>query len=1056
MTLSVNDTTGEKEVTRSPSKQRRPILIRVFIGLFWTVLIIFLITAILAAYIWVNRYEFMENAAIKALADKGVEAELSITSVSKTQAVLDNIKILDKGVEVFSAGKVTVDYQWRDLRDGQTERIIFSRPKGLITLDEQGKIINDLFSQTNNSEDSGQSFPSGGIKIEKGILILDSPYGSAEATINGEFLSANNFTTAIDIAPTQFSYADWQMEGGGAFNVSLQGLAPQIKTDIVLSNLEHPVLDASNLHIKGDLVPIINGSQLTIDGDIDVDFTALTTAQLVTGPGTLNWQGRYLRDNVQDKAIISFDGNWAANIEAVSSPDPIRRGDLAKTLSLSRPLGKAPIAQNFAPDLTRNILQLLTQSSVAGKGHATLDDNGLSISLDTPAILKAKGTTLKLTQTNWAPLYKFDRKAKDIRLAFHADLSKPAGLSLRETDLVARSDNGWRLDGIKRFSADVSTSREWNHIGIDNMPARLAPFKAEAVYKGAARNGKRDLLLKGNIDYDGVLPGAYVSGLKTGGEMNMNLDGAETILSFAPKDDAPIIIARIDTDTRWRAEDVSVRLLSKTPIYRRRDETSDVNAKLADVSFIAIDRPDVRNLGLNFETMALIGTLKEKEQNWKFTSFNAKICSEDTPGPGTDIRLPDMALEVWRKPAEEDSGSDLHFELSAPQANVKTQLVTAENIAIEASGSPDTYMLTYSPGRENLGQVKFIGEAMPRLPMTGIVNYANGVFIGNARTNLPFSADTPIDVTYRFQNGAGTANVDIPQLRFTPDGLQPQSLVKALRGKIAEVSGLVSAQIKLAFAAGQPLQSSGTAQLKSMNFGTLPGPLSDLNTQLSFSSFFPLQSQGRQTLTVAGFDPGFPLEDGVIEFEIIPDGVKVYSARWPMGSGAIALDPFDWLYSAPENRVVMRIEKVSLGEFLNGVGNGSLEATGDIEGTLPIVLAGVDVKVDGGELAVKDGGTIRYQSSQTNAAGVSNEYAKMAFDALKDFNYRSLTAKIDGPLDGAIEVGMEFDGSNKDVLNNQPFRFSINIEGEFNTNDQIKSELARRRLSREGLPAGLE
>ena len=70
---------------------------------------------------------------------------------------------------------------------------------------------------------------------------------------------------------------------------------------------------------------------------------------------------------------------------------------------------------------------------------------------------------------------------------------------------------------------------------------------------------------------------------------------------------------------------------------------------------------------------------------------------------------------------------------------------------------------------------------------------------------------------------------------------------------------------------------------------------------------------------------------------------------------------------------------------------------------------------------------------------------------------------MDGPLDGAIQLGMEFDDSNQAVLNNQPFRFAINIEGEllnilrsFNSNEQIKSELARRQLERESLPTELE
>ena len=634
--------------------------------------------------------------------------------------------------------------------------------------------------------------------------------------------------------------------------------------------------------------------------------------------------------------------------------------------------------------------------------------------------------------------------------------------------MAIHSENGWRPNGVKRFSADISTAREWKSLGIDQIPARLSPFAVEAIYKGGPA---QQLKLKGAINYDGAVPGAVVTGLKTGGEVTMDIAGGETVMRFIPKDNAPLTISRIDTDTEWRAEDISGRILTTGPLYRRKGNKSEVSTTLADLSLITIDRPNTRNLGLSFKSMKVSSHIIEKTQNWIFDAQGAKICSEDTPGPGTDIRMPNMALEIWRAP-----DTELRFAMSAPTANASTQLVTATDLAIMAEGTPNNFKMDYSPGAQNEGRVKFIGEALPRLPMNGVVHYTDGAFMGDARTNLPFGEETPINISYRFANGAGTAEVDIPELRFSPDGLQPQSLVKALKGKIAEVDGTVSAQIKLAFAAGQPLQSSGTAQLKSMNFGTLPGPFTNVNTELSFSSFFPLQSQGRQTLTVTQFDPGFPLENGTLEFELIPDGVKVYSARWPLGAGAIALEPFDWLYSAAENKVVMRVEKVSLGEFLNDLGEGSLQATGDIEGRLPIIMSGVNVKVDGGHLTVKDGGTISYKSNQIDSISEypqndrdatkalrEHRYKDAVFQALQDFRYRSLTVKMDGPLDGAIEVGMEFEGSNKDVLNNQPFLFNINIEGEllnimrsFNTKDQIKSELARRQLERESLPPNLE
>jgi len=80
----------------------------------------------------------------------------------------------------------------------------------------------------------------------------------------------------------------------------------------------------------------------------------------------------------------------------------------------------------------------------------------------------------------------------------------------------------------------------------------------------------------------------------------------------------------------------------------------------------------------------------------------------------------------------------------------------------------------------------------------------------------------------------------------------------------------------------------------------------------------------------------------------------------------------------------------------------------------------------------------------------SNEYAALAQDALREFRYRELSASIDGPLSGDVEIGLVFDGSNAKVLNRQPFRFDVSVKGElfniarsFNSNAQVKSEILR-------------
>ena len=1030
--------------------------------LLWALFGLAVLTLIIAAYLWANRYSLLERAAEDLLLEQGIHAELSIQSVSKTQAILKTVRFSDGTSEFFSVDKVIADYAWREALKGRVEKLQFLKPKARITLDENGKIIDGWLPPASEDGAGNTVLPPKGIIISDGVFTISSPYGNAEAKLDASVFAPDKFTAKIDIAPTKFSYGDWRMDGGGKLNIKLDQADPHIDVDVKLAELHHPFLDAADLRISGAFIPQLKEDVKRLNGEMKFGFSSLVTAQAISGAGDITWDG----DIEQDKARahpLALNGAWSADVEGVSLPDPARRQALANTLSLSETLLNAPIAQNFSADLTRNITRLLERSAISAEGRIALDETGLEASLLKPLKMTSAQTALDLRQTDWAPVYRFDRAAQKLRLAFHAGLTQPAGLSFEEAEMVTRSKNGWTLDGVEKFSANISTAKIWRSRGADGRAARLAPFAAQTLYSG--ENGPRKMVLSGGVTYDGSVPGGVAFGLKAAGRMTMDLRGNSMAVTFKSANDAPLTMTRFDTPTQWRGEDISAVLLSETPLYRRNGNESFIEAELGTVSLSAIDITDTRNLAMTFDRMDVSGALKGERQSWDILGRTLRITSDDMPGPGTVITAPESRIQVERA----DADAPMQFYMAAPVANAKTQLVTATKIKVEAAGTPETYVLNYSPGTANEGRVKFVGDAIPRLPMTGVVNYGDGAFTGTARTTLPLTKDTPIDISYQFKDGAGTANVDIPELRFTPKGLQPQYLVSALKGKLAEVDGLVEANIKLGFAAGQPLQSSGTAKIIDMNFGTLPGPLTNVNTELTFSNMFPLQSQGRQKLTVAKFDPGFPLENGVIEFELIPDGVKVYSARWPLGDGFFSLDPFDWLYSNAVNRVVMRIENVSIGEFLKDVGDGALTATGNMEGTLPIVLSGIDVKVENGELFVKEGGRIQYKSKQLNAisefdgtderavkAMRQGNYRDAAFEALKDFRYEELRVKIDGPLDGAMGVFLKFDGKNKDVLGGQPFRFDIALEGEllnilrsFNTNAQIKSELLRRGLTKE-------
>jgi len=91
--------------------------------LLYGVLLILFIIACIAAYAWGNRYKLLENAAEDLLLEQGIKAELTIDSISKTQAVLKSVKLSDEASEFFAATEIIADYAWREALEGRFDKL---------------------------------------------------------------------------------------------------------------------------------------------------------------------------------------------------------------------------------------------------------------------------------------------------------------------------------------------------------------------------------------------------------------------------------------------------------------------------------------------------------------------------------------------------------------------------------------------------------------------------------------------------------------------------------------------------------------------------------------------------------------------------------------------------------------------------------------------------------------------------------------------------------------------------------------------------------------------
>lgn len=974
-----------------------------------------LAVALAAAWAWSNRYELIERQAITYFDSLGIQADLKIRSANGKTADIRDIALAYDDKPFLQVERLQAAYRWRDLLNGKVERLDFTGLDATITVDETGAII-DGWRPPSTGESA--AFPARGIGITEASILLQTPYGDVPVKGNATLASPETFNIDGTLKPFTVSRDAARLSAQeGPFSITGRPASYSVSLPLTQLTLIHP---------SGTL----KNTQLALEGSVQKDTGLIDGTAHVKGGSFSTHAG--LIGQITDFAMngqwdgAQFTATVETQLSALRVTDRARREDLSRTLSLANVLYDVPVAMNFAPALVTPIVELLTQSDISASLSVFVTDTQRRVDLRRPMVIKTDQTEAIIAPVDSDPFYHYTTDQGDYALAMQASLSRPVPLTLAPLRVRIRSTDGFNIGGIADASGRLQTRSNWRAQTQDGRPARIGPLSVGFNYVAPLDAASR-LTLRGAANYDGDIPGGYVQGLNAGGTLSALSQDNRTQVDFKPN--SLIKIARLETTSDWIIEDFEGTLKPATPLYRRA-ATGDATLRtaLVDARFsasrAATDLVDAATLELQLARADLIGDIKSDTQGWDIGFTDLALQSETFPIAGTDLAMPAGDLNVGLS-----SDGRSTFRLTAPSTTLITPAYAVREMAVEAAGTAEQYELTYKNGRVKVLTQGNGSFPVPVLPISGVLLFNAGQFTGTAQTSLPRASNTPIDITYRMVDGRGDADVKIRGLRFQPGGLQPQDLAPTLRGKVAQVDGSINADLNIAFGADIAPTGTGTVDIVNMSLGTAPGPITGLSGMVELTSLFPVVTAPGQQLLIQTFNPGFPLEDGELTYELVPEGIAIARAVFPLGEGQVSFDPFTWIYGAPENRVTLRVSEVEIGDFLKGVGNGRLSVSGALEGTIPVVVRGIDVLVEKGRLAVKDGGVIRYQGKDVVDA-IPNEFAAKAIKALKDFNYDGLFMEINGPLDGEIKLGLQFTGSNPDVLYNIPFQFDVTVDGE--------------------------
>jgi len=287
------------------------------------------------------------------------------------------------------------------------------------------------------------------------------------------------------------------------------------------------------------------------------------------------------------------------------------------------------------------------------------------------------------------------------------------------------------------------------------------------------------------------------------------------------------------------------------------------------------------------------------------------------------------------------------------------------------------------------------------------------------------------EVRHEFAQGRGEIAVSTPTFTFTPRGLQPSDISPMLQGLVVDATGVASAHALVSWDA-TGLVARADADLDRLAFDTSFGRVEGLSTQFVIADLLNAATDGPQQVRIASFDPGLPLRDGAIELELLGGSVvRVVGARFPFAAGELTIEPVDIDWSAPTQRVTLLANSIDLNALNELFQPPGLVVSGVLSGAIPVVARDRSVLIVDGELTAHEPGAISYTGRASEGVASQDESTKLAFDALKNFQYDELRLTINGDVAGWLDVGVHLQGRNPDVYDGFPINFNLTTTAEF-------------------------
>ena len=254
------------------------------VWLFWLALLGLMV---ILAYSWTQRYDIIEEQARRLLAENNIAGDLDIIHIGQDKLRIESVTLRDTGDKsgepFFTADIIEARYAWRELIDGQIKALSFTRPKAMIEIDSEGKIVGGWIPPTQSDNDSEMMLPEGGIDIKEGHLTLLTPYGQLVSAVDANIKGKEQFDARLNIEPSALSHEGQSGTISGMAMVVGSDQTYLAKSDIMIADILASGVSASAGQLTTDIEIKKQETGWQVNGPFALTAQTLATDSLSAG-----------------------------------------------------------------------------------------------------------------------------------------------------------------------------------------------------------------------------------------------------------------------------------------------------------------------------------------------------------------------------------------------------------------------------------------------------------------------------------------------------------------------------------------------------------------------------------------------------------------------------------------------------------------------------------------------------------------------------------------------------------------------------------------------------